>query len=544
MRATIDGNEAAASVAYRLNEVCCIYPITPSSPMAELADEWSSQRRTNIWGGVPAVVEMQSEGGAAGRAARGAAGRRAGHDVHRVAGPAADDPEHVQDRRRADPGGLARRGPVAGGAGAFHLRRPLRRDGGAADRVRAAGLGLGAGGTRPGAGGAGGHAGDPGAVRALLRRLPHLPRAEHGRAARRRRPAGSGARRACPRAPRPGAVARAPVHPRHRAEPRHLLPGTRDGEPLLRRASPGAVAGGDGPLAERTGRRYRTGRVHRPPGGRPGDRGDGLGRADRRRDGGPLCGRGERVGVVQVRLYRPFPAQALLEALPATVRRVAVLDRTKEPGSLGEPLFLDVLGALAEAHADGERAVLPLVIGGRYGLSSKEFTPGMVAGVFDELGPRAATTAGSPSGSTTTSRAPACRMTRRSTSSRRARSARCSSASAPTGRSARTRTRSRSSARPACTPRVTSSTTRRSPARRRSPTCASGHSRSRRPTWSRRPASSAATSSGCSSAPRCWAAPRPGATLLLNCPHPPDGSGTRSPAQSRSRSWQNRSSCT
>ena len=65
-RATVDGNEAAASVAYRLNEVCCIYPITPSSPMAELADEWSSQRRPNLWGGVPAVVEMQHEGGAAG----------------------------------------------------------------------------------------------------------------------------------------------------------------------------------------------------------------------------------------------------------------------------------------------------------------------------------------------------------------------------------------------------------------------------------------------------------------------------------------------
>src|SRR6204780_245815 len=65
-RATVDGNEAAASVAYRLNEVCCIYPITPSSTMAELADEWSSQRRPNIWGSVPEVIEMQSEGGAAG----------------------------------------------------------------------------------------------------------------------------------------------------------------------------------------------------------------------------------------------------------------------------------------------------------------------------------------------------------------------------------------------------------------------------------------------------------------------------------------------
>ena len=98
-----------------------------------------------------------------------------------------------------------------------------------------------------------------------------------------------------------------------------------------------------------------------------------------------LNARGERVGVAQVRLYRPFPAQALAEALPATVRRIAVLDRTKEPGSIGEPLFLDTVAALTESSADGERAVMPRVVGGRYGLSSKEFTPGMVAGVFDEL---------------------------------------------------------------------------------------------------------------------------------------------------------------
>ena len=89
-----------------------------------------------------------------------------------------------------------------------------------------------------------------------------------------------------------------------------------------------------------------------------------------------LQARGERVGVVQMRLYRPFPAQALAAALPAGVRQVAVLDRTKEPGSLGEPLFLDVLAALSEAHADGERELMPRVIGGRYGLSSKEFSPG------------------------------------------------------------------------------------------------------------------------------------------------------------------------
>ena len=98
-----------------------------------------------------------------------------------------------------------------------------------------------------------------------------------------------------------------------------------------------------------------------------------------------LGARGERVGVLQVRLFRPFPARALLDVLPATASRIAVLDRTKEPGSHGEPLFLDVVAALAEAHTGGERAVFPLVTGGRYGLSSKELTPAMVAGVFAEL---------------------------------------------------------------------------------------------------------------------------------------------------------------
>src|SRR3984957_17912030 len=93
-----------------------------------------------------------------------------------------------------------------------------------------------------------------------------------------------------------------------------------------------------------------------------------------------LAARGEKVGVVQVRLFRPFPAGAILAALPLSARRVAVLDRTKEPGSQGEPLFLDVLTALAEGHAAGTVASMPVVTGGRYGLGSKEFTPGMVAG--------------------------------------------------------------------------------------------------------------------------------------------------------------------
>src|SRR5690606_25814469 len=104
-----------------------------------------------------------------------------------------------------------------------------------------------------------------------------------------------------------------------------------------------------------------------------------------------LVARGEKVGVLTLHLFRPFPAAALLGALPVSVRAVAVLDRTKEPGALGEPLYQDVVTALAEARAEGAspRAAEPLVIGGRYGLSSKEFTPAMVAGVFAHLtGPR------------------------------------------------------------------------------------------------------------------------------------------------------------
>ena len=226
--------------------------------------------------------------------------------------------------------------------------------------------------------------------------------------------------------------------------------------------------------------------------------------------------------MAQVRLYRPFPAQALAEALPATVRHVAVLDRTKEPGSIGEPLFLDTVAALTESFGDGEREVMPTD-------RRRPLRP-VLEGVHAGDGRRRVRRAGAESGrgagsrsaSTTTSPGRAWTTTRRSTSSRPRRCARSSSASARTGRSARTRTRSRSSATRACTRRATSSTTRRSPARRRSRTCASARSRSAPPTSCSRRASSAATSSGCSTGSTCSAAAADGATLLLNCPRPPD----------------------
>jgi pyruvate-ferredoxin/flavodoxin oxidoreductase len=215
-----------------------------------------------------------------------------------------------------------------------------------------------------------------------------------------------------------------------------------------------------------------------------------------------LAAAGEKVGVLTVRLYRPFAVQQFLAALPASTRAIAVLDRTKEPGSAGEPLYLDVLAALTEGLAQtGGR--LPRVIGGRYGLSSKEFTPAMARAVFDELAsaePKNHFTLGIDDDVMHTS----LTYIRRSRSRMRPRRAVCSGALARTARSAPIRTRSRSSAkRPAPMPRATSCTTRRSPARSRSRTCASASSPSTRPTLSAAPASWPATSSASLSASTC-----------------------------------------
>ena len=256
-RVTMDGNEAAASVAYRLNEVCCIYPITPSSTMAELADQWSSERRPNVWGTVPAVVEMQSEGGAAG-ALHGAlqAGALATTftasqglllmipNMYKIAGELTSAVFHVAARSLAAQGlsifgdhsdvmAVRRTGFALLASASVQEAHDL------ALVAQAATLRV------------------AGAVHALLRRLPHLARAEHDRAALRRRPARAGPRGARARPPRPGAVARAAVHPRHRPEPRRVLPGARDGEPVLRARRPRSCRTRWTQLAERTGRRYR-----------------------------------------------------------------------------------------------------------------------------------------------------------------------------------------------------------------------------------------------------------------------------------------------
>jgi pyruvate-ferredoxin/flavodoxin oxidoreductase len=383
-RATVDGNEAAVSVAYRLNEVCCIYPITPSSPMAELADEWSSQDRPNVWGVVPVVVEMQSEGGAAG-ALHGAlqSGALATTftasqglllmipNMYKIAGELTAAVLHVAARSLAAQGlsifgdhsdvmavrqtgfallasasvqeahdlalvaqaaTLATRVPFVHFFDGFRTSHELNTIELLADDD----------------------------LRALV--PAELVRAHRGRALTPERPFIRGT------AQNPDVYfqARETVNPFYAAVP-------------------DAVQDAMDRLADRTGRQYHimeyTGH---PEADRVivvmGSAAETIGETVAH-----LCGQGERVGVLQVRLYRPFGVQALLDALPVSAVRVAVLDRTKEPGSSGEPLFLDVVAALAEAYTGGARPVLPLVTGGRYGLSSKELTPGMVAGIFAEL---------------------------------------------------------------------------------------------------------------------------------------------------------------
>ena len=384
MRATVDGNEAAVSVAYRLNEVCCIYPITPSSPMAELADEWSGRRRPNVWGSVPDVVEMQSEGGAAGALHGALQGGALSTtftasqglllmipNMYKIAGELTPVVMHVAARSLA-----------AQGLSIFGDHSDVM-------AVRQTGFALLASASVQ-------EAHDLALVAqaaTLETRVPfvhffdgfrtshelntiemlsdddlraivpeELVRAHRGRSLSPERPFIRGT------AQNPDVYfqARETVNPFYARTPGVV-------EDLMTR------------LGERTGRPLHIVEYSGHP---EADRVlvlMGSGAETVRETVAVLAGRGERVGVVQVRLYRPFPAEALVAALPPTARRVGVLDRTKEPGSIGEPLYLDVVAALADAFADGERAEMPRVSGGRYGLSSKEFTPAMVAGVFAEL---------------------------------------------------------------------------------------------------------------------------------------------------------------
>ncbi len=384
MRATIDGNEAAASVAYRLNEVCCIYPITPSSPMAELADEWSSRQMPNVWGTVPTVVEMQSEGGAAG-ALHGALQSGALSttftasqglllmipNMYKIAGELTPAVMHVAARSLA-----------AQGLSIFGDHSDVM-------AVRQTGFALLAAASVQ-------EAHDLALVAqaaTLATRVPFVHFFDGFRTSHELNTiellSDDDLRALVPeehvRAHRDRALS--PERPFIRGtaqNPDVYFQARETVNPFYARV-PDAVEDAMARLGERTGRRLHIVEYSGHPDAERVLVVMGSGAETVSETVAALTARGERVGVLHVRLYRPFPAEALVAALPASARRVAVLDRTKEPGSLGEPLFLDVVAALTEAHADGEVEVMPRVIGGRYGLSSKEFTPGMVAGVFDEL---------------------------------------------------------------------------------------------------------------------------------------------------------------
>ncbi|CAN5553800.1 pyruvate:ferredoxin (flavodoxin) oxidoreductase [soil metagenome] len=382
----IDGNEAAARVAYALSEVIAIYPITPASPMAEHCDDWSSGGRPNLWGQVPEVIQLQSEAGAAGTlhgalqkgslattftASQGLllmipnmfkiAGELTPAVIHVAARTLAthalsifgdhSDVMHARSTGWAmlaagsvqeahDFALIAHAATLRGRVPFLHFFDGFR----TSHEVNKIALV------------------DDDDLRALVREQDVLDFRARG---------------LTPEAPVIRGTAQNPdvfFQAREAANPYYD-------------ALPAIVTEVLDEFAERTGRRYGLVDYQGAP---DAERvivimGSGAGAVAETVDA--LVARGEKVGMLTVRLFAPFPAQALLEALPPTTRTIAVLDRTKEPGQLGEPLYLAVRTALAE-DGEGESPRLPTsprVIGGRYGLASKEFTPQMVKPVFDEL---------------------------------------------------------------------------------------------------------------------------------------------------------------
>ena len=384
MRGTIDGNEAAVDVAYRLTELCAIYPITPSSTMAELADDWASARRTNIWGTVPTVIEMQSEAGAAGAMHGALQGGALSTtytasqglllmipNMYKIAGELTSTVFHVAARSLA--------------------AQALSIFGDHADvmAVRQTGFALLSSASVQEA-----HDFALIAHAATLRsRIPFLHffdgfRTSHEVTTMERLDDDD------LRALVPAELVR--EHRSRALTPeRPFIRGTAQNPDVYFQAREtvnpyyarlgGIVQDAMDALAARTGRAYRLVEYSGHPDATRVIVIMGSGGITARETVTALANAGERVGVLRVRLYRPFPAAELVAALPPSVEAVAVLDRTKEPGSNGEPLFLDVVTSLSEAHSRGDLARMPRVIGGRYGLSSKEFTPGMVAGIFAEL---------------------------------------------------------------------------------------------------------------------------------------------------------------
>jgi pyruvate-ferredoxin/flavodoxin oxidoreductase len=383
---TIDGNEAAAYVAFRVNEVCAIYPITPSSTMAELADQWASEGKVNLWGNIPDVIEMQSEAGAAGTVH---GSLQAGAltttftasqglmlmipNMYKIAGELTACVIHVAARSLATQG-----------LSIFGDHQDVM-------AVRATGFAQLASSSVQ-------EAHDMALIAqaaTLESRIPFIHffdgfRTSHEvnkielladsqiRAmidedlviAHRRR-------------------ALNPDNPfiRGTAQNPDTYFQSRETVNVFYNRCAAVVEAQMQKLAELTGRHYKLFDYFGAPDAERVIVLMGSGAETGRETMDYLTARGEKVGLVQVHLYRPFSARHFLAALPETVKAIAVLDRTKEPGATGEPLYNDVLTCFMEALSTDSMptAAMPKIIGGRYGLSSKEFSPGMIKSILDEL---------------------------------------------------------------------------------------------------------------------------------------------------------------
>jgi pyruvate-ferredoxin/flavodoxin oxidoreductase len=380
----IDGNEAAARVAYALSESIAIYPITPASPMGELADSWAADERPNLWGVVPGVVEMQSEAGAAGALHGSVQAGSLGTTFTASQGLLLMLPNMFKIAGELTPAVIH----VAARTLATHALS-IFGDHSDVMAARTTGWTMLASGSPQ-------EAHDLAAVShaaTLASRVPVLHFFDGFRTSHEMGmvdPLSEDDLRAL--------IDESDIiaHRARSLDPdRPVLRGTaqnpdvffqaREAANPFHDAVPGAVQKAMDRLYELTGRRYNLVDYH---GAADAERviilmGSGVGAVREVVD--HLVAQGEKVGMLELRLFRPFPTEELLAALPETATRIAVLDRTKEPGAIGEPLHEDVVHALATATMTGQRETLPDVIGGRYGLSSKEFTPAMVAGVFAEL---------------------------------------------------------------------------------------------------------------------------------------------------------------
>ncbi len=382
--ATIDGNEAVARVAYRLNEVVAIYPITPSSPMGEWADTWSANGRANVWGTIPSVIEMQSEGGAA-AAVHGAL--QTGSltttftssqglllmipNLYKIAGELTSAVIHVAARSLATQA-LSIFGDQSDVMAARATGFAMLCSASVQESLDFALIAQAA---------------------TLKARVPFMHffdgfrtsheiqkvellqdddlRAlidDHTILAHRSR-------------------ALTPDRPiiRGTAQNPDVHFQARESANSYYNACPEIVQAVMDQFGKQTGRHYRIFEYHGAP---DAERiiilmGSGCETVHETVD--YLNARGEKVGVLKVRLYRPFDVEGFVAALPKTTRSIAVLDRTKEPGSIGEPLYLDVVTAIHENNLKSQIPNLQSIVGGRYGISSKEFNPAMVKAIFTNL---------------------------------------------------------------------------------------------------------------------------------------------------------------